>query len=87
MYLDEEDCLGFKIWVAELELLVGSAKRQRRPDPGRAHRLLQKLVTTLDRAERSEVREYQRRAEDALIDILLKGGPPPVRTSLSKMPQ
>lgn len=26
-----------------------------------------------------QVREYQRRCEDALIDILLKGSPPPVR--------
>ena len=79
LYLDEEDCLGFKIWVAELELLVGSTRRQRKPDADEAYRVLQKLAVTMDRANRSEIKEYQRRAEDALIDILLKGVPPPVR--------
>ena len=28
---------------------------------------------------RIQLREYQRRCEDALIDVLLKGAPPPVR--------
>jgi hypothetical protein len=83
MYVDEEDCLGFKIWVAELELLVGSSRGRRKANPGHVHRLLQKLVATLDRAGREEIREYQRKAEDALIDILLKGAPPPVRCSIS----
>ena len=40
--------------------------------------LLQKLVVTLDRCERPEVKEYQRRCEEAVVDILLKGAPPPV---------
>lgn len=79
IYVDEEDCLGFKIWVAELELLVGSSRTKKRPDAGQAFQLLQKLIVTLDRTERAEVKEYQRRCEDALIDILLKGAPPPVR--------
>jgi hypothetical protein len=78
-YIDEEDCLGFKIWVAELELIVGSSRGKKKADPTQAFLLLQKLVTTLDRTDRKEVREYQRRCEDALIDILLKGAPPPVR--------
>jgi len=77
-YIDEEDCLGFKIWVAELELIVGSSRGKKKADPTQAFLLLQKLVITLDRTDRTEVREYQRRCEDALIDILLKGAPPPV---------
>ncbi|KAL4528840.1 hypothetical protein Ndes2437A_g03376 [Nannochloris sp. 'desiccata'] len=78
-YIDEEDCLGFKIWVAELELIVGSSRGKKKADPTQAFVLLQKLVITLDRTDRTEVRKYQRRCEDALIDILLKGAPPPVR--------
>jgi hypothetical protein len=77
-YVDEEDCLGFKIWVAELELIVAGSKGKKRPDAAQVFTLLQKLVVTLDRTERDEVREYQRRCEAALIDVLLKGAPPPV---------
>lgn len=77
-YVDEEDCLGFKIFLAELELLVGSSRGKNRPDAGKALKLLQKLVVTLDRTERPEIKEYQRRCEHAVIDILLKGAPPPV---------
>jgi hypothetical protein len=77
-YVDEEDCLGFKIWVAELELVVGGSRGTKRADPAQTFLLLQKLVTTVDRTERSEIREYQRRCESALIDILLRGAPPPV---------
>lgn len=65
--------------MAELELLVGNARGKRKVDPSQCFQLLQKLVVTLDRTARLEVREYQRRCEDALIDILLKGAPPPVR--------
>ena len=77
-YVDEEDCLGFKIWVAELELVVGGSRGKRKADVAQSYHLLQKLVVTIDRTDRAEVREYQRRCEDALIDILLKGAPPPV---------
>lgn len=78
-YIDEEDVLTFSVFVAELELIVGSARGRKKADPLQCHQLLQKLVATLDRTGRLEVREYQRRCEDALIDILLKGAPPPVR--------
>ena len=81
-YVDEEDCLGFKIWVAELELIIGSSRGKKKADAVQSFLLLQKLVVTLDRTDRLEIREYQRRCEDALIDILLKGAPPPVRTRL-----
>lgn len=77
-YFDEEDCLAFKIFVAELELIIGSSRGKKKADVGQCYQLLQKLVITLERTDRAEVREYQRRCEDALIDILLKGAPPPV---------
>ena len=41
--------------------------------------VLQKLVVSLDRASRPEVKEFQRRCEEAVVDVLLKGAPPPVR--------
>jgi len=78
-YLDEEDVLGFKIWVAELELLVGgSTGKGNRASSGACYRLLQKLNATVDRTHVDELKEYQRRCEDALVDILLKGAAPPV---------
>jgi hypothetical protein len=78
LYFDEEECLGFPVFVAELELLVGNARGKKKAEPRLVFQLLQKLVATLERTGRLEVREYQRRCEDALIDILLKGAPPPV---------
>ena len=79
VYIDEEDILGFPIWVAELELILGSARGKSKADPVQCFQLLQKLVVTLDRTDRNQVRAHQRRCEDALIDVLLKGAPPPVR--------
>lgn len=58
--------------------MVGNARGKRKVDPPQCFQLLQKLVVALERAQRPEVREYQRRCEDALIDVLLKGAPPPV---------
>lgn len=77
-YVDEEDVLGFHVWVAELELLVGNAKGQKRADPCACFELLQKLLVTIDQSDASRVREYQRRCESALYEVLLKGAAPPV---------
>ncbi|KFM26650.1 HEAT repeat-containing protein 5A [Auxenochlorella protothecoides] len=81
-FKDEEDCLGFPIWVAELELIVGSARGSSRPDSIACLALLHKLVATLARAGREEVRAHQRRCEDAVLHVLLKGAPPSVRRLL-----
>ena len=78
-FRDEEDCLGFPIWVAELELIVGMARGSARPDSMDCLVLLHKLVATLARAPRPEIRDHQRRCEEALSNILLKGAPPSVR--------
>jgi hypothetical protein len=77
-YVDEEEALGFHVWVAELELLVGNARGTRRADPLACFELLQKLLVTIDRTDSTRVREYQRRCETALYDILVKGTAPPV---------
>ena len=90
IFYDEEDLLGYKIWVAELELLVSqrsmgggragaSGRKSRAAGFGPYYMLLQKLDATVLSTRIDEVKEYQRRCEDALIDILLSGAPPPVR--------
>jgi hypothetical protein len=85
-YVDEEEALGFHVWVAELELLVGNARGSRRADPLACFELLQKLLVTIDRTDTARVREYQRRCETALYDILLKGTAPPVGTMEQALP-
>lgn len=60
-------------------LQVGNARGRCKPDQVQCFQLLQKLVVTLDRCARPEVQEYQRRCEEAVVDVLLKGAPPPVR--------
>lgn len=80
-YTDEEEALSFNVWVAELELLVGNARGNRRVDPVYSFELLQKLQGSIQRSERAQLHSYQRKCEDALTTILLKGAPPPVRLS------
>ena len=65
--------------VAELELLVGQARAPKLAvDPVAATELLQKLAVTIGSSASGIIREYQRRCEDALADILLRGTAPPV---------
>lgn len=85
LFVDEEEVLGFHIWVAELELLVGNAKGARRADPVYCFELLQKLLVTIERTEKPRLKEYQRRCEDALAEILLKGTAPPVSLSVCQL--
>lgn len=78
-YTDEEEALSFNVWVAELELLVGNARGNRRVDPVYSFELLQKLQGSIQRSDRAQLHNYQRKCEDALTTVLLKGAPPPVR--------
>jgi len=142
VYVDEDRALGFHVWVAELELLVGTARGRnidqvgvrslqhtvqipnlcsycrnasqtkrhacfKTPNepvdfPGTtseeqhailrglfvyqrsirlqvaAFELLQKVLVNIVPSEVDRVREYQRRCELALIDILLQGAASPV---------
>ena len=77
-YIDEEEALSFNVWVAELELLVGNARGNRRVDPTYSFDLLQKLQGSIHRSDRAQLHSYQRKCEDALTTVLLKGAPPPV---------
>ena len=71
--------MGFHIWVAELELLLGQVKGSKANiEPVAALELLQKLLVTIDSSQRDRVREYQRRCEEALMEVLYKGSAPPV---------
>lgn len=80
-YTDEEEALSFNVWVAELELLVGNARGNRRVDPIYSFELLQKLQGSIQRSDRAQLHSYQRKCEDALTTVLLKGAPPPVSFS------
>ena len=80
-YTDEEEALSFNVWVAELELLVGNARGNRRVDPIYSFELLQKLQGSIQRSDRAQLHSYQRKCEDALTTVLLKGAPPPVTFS------
>lgn len=64
--------------VAELELLVGSAKGSAGIDQIQAVEVLQKLLANIPRTERPRLKEYGRRCEAAMADILLRGIARPV---------
>ena len=80
---DAGDPKAFAAWATQLCDFVASSKGS--PEGGRVmaetvFELLQNLAAAISRAERSVVREHQRRLEDTLIDILLSGTTPPVRS-------
>ncbi|GFR48876.1 hypothetical protein Agub_g10725 [Astrephomene gubernaculifera] len=71
-YVDEEECLPFPIFIAELELLVGNSKRGK-PDGVQLLELLQKLVATIPRTDKPVMKQYQRQCETMLYDVLVHG--------------
>jgi hypothetical protein len=73
VFYDEEDCLGFGVFVAELELILGTS-RDRRPDQVQLLELLQKLQASISTSEASLLKKHQKRCEAALYDIIYKGG-------------
>lgn len=79
VFYDEEDCLGFGVFVAELELILGTS-RDRRPDQVQLLELLQKLQASISTSESSVLKKHQNRCEAALYDIIYKGGCGVVRT-------
>ncbi|KAL3133260.1 hypothetical protein ABBQ38_007141 [Trebouxia sp. C0009 RCD-2024] len=81
-YQDEEEALSFNVWVAELELLVGNARGNRRVDPIYSFELLQKLQGSIQRSDRAQLHNYQRKCEDALTTVLMKGAPPPLTATV-----
>ena len=71
-HLDEEECLPFPIFIAELELLVGNSKRGK-PDGVQLLELLQKLVATIPRTDKAVLKQHQRQCEAMLYDVLAHG--------------
>jgi hypothetical protein len=73
VFYDEEECLGFGVFVAELELVVGTSKG-RRPDQTVLLELLQKLQTSIiSTRDSASLKQHQKRCEAALYDIIYKG--------------
>lgn len=73
VFYDEEECLGFGVFVAELELVVGTSKG-RKPDQAVLLELLQKLHASITATRDSTIlRQHQKRCEAALYEILYKG--------------
>jgi hypothetical protein len=72
VFYDEEDCLGFGVFAAELELIVGST-RDRKPDQVQLLELLQKLLASISTTDPKVVKQHQKRCEAALYDIIYKG--------------
>ncbi|GIL52578.1 hypothetical protein Vafri_8312 [Volvox africanus] len=71
-HLDEEECLPFPIFMAELELLVGNSKSGK-PDGVQLLELLQKLVATIPRTDKAILKQHQRQCEAMLYDVLAHG--------------
>lgn len=72
VFYDEEECLGFGVFVAELELIIGTS-RDRRPDQTQLLELLQKLQASIGTTDTSVLKQHQKRCEAALYDIIYKG--------------
>lgn len=78
-WFDEEECLGFGVFVAELELIIGSSKG-RKPDQTVLLELLQKLqASIISTRDTAVLKQHQKRCEAALYDIIYKGACAAVR--------
>eukprot|EP00878_Enallax_costatus_P025611 GHUV01027417.1.p1 GENE.GHUV01027417.1~~GHUV01027417.1.p1 ORF type:complete len:158 (+),score=37.41 GHUV01027417.1:558-1031(+) len=72
VFYDEEECVGFGVFVAELELIIGTS-RAGRPDQVQLLELLQKLQASISTTDSNVVKQHQKRCETALYDIIYKG--------------
>lgn len=73
VFYDEEECLGFGVFVAELELIIGTSKRGRL-DQTVLLELLQKLqASIISTRDPAVLKQHQKRCEAALYDIVYKG--------------
>lgn len=78
--LEDEAPQLFDVATNTLVQLVSSAKSQGTGvvAPSDLFEVLQKLQLSIGLSERGLVKEHQRRAEDALVEVLLKGTAGPV---------
>ena len=79
VYIDEEECLGFSIFVAELELIVGS-RHSGSVDQVALLELLPKLVATVARTQRAKLKQMQKRCEAAFTELIDSGVSSAVRS-------
>ncbi len=80
VFKDEEEVLQFNVFVAELELIVGSS-RDRKPDNIALLELLQKLVVSIGTTDRAVLKANQKRCEAVLLHVLCTGAAASVSTS------
>eukprot|EP00803_Ostreobium_quekettii_P010737 evm.model.scf_1340.1 EVM.evm.TU.scf_1340.1 scf_1340:1414-16767(-) len=78
----EEDLLGFHVFVAELELLVGNGRGDKAADAVALLELLQKLVVSIDHTQVAVLKKHQRRCEEVLVRLLQKGSCSEVRNAI-----
>jgi len=80
--VDEDVLLSFNVYAAELELLVACAYGQpaSKVDAVELLPLLQRLASSVPRAEGRMIKENQKLVEGLLVDdVLLKGAPARIR--------
>lgn len=88
LLLDEEDLLGFHVFMAEVELLLANTKGKA-PMPKdftiALVEILQKLEVSMDHTSVKILKSCQNRCEQVLNSILLKGACPEVSHVLTKL--
>lgn len=82
--MEEEELLGFHVFVAELELLVSKHRVLKEGCfclvySGALVEVLQKLVVSLDHTSTEVLKSCQGRCEQVLNGVLMKGACPEVR--------
>jgi len=78
--VDEDVLLTFNVYAAELELLVASSFGAKTVDFVELLPLLQRLASSVPRAEPRMIKENQKLVEGLLVDdVLLKGAPARIR--------
>lgn len=86
--LEDEAPLRFDVATSLLKSLLATAKQSPSGQvlPEAIFEVLQKLQLSISRTERAIIKAHQRRAEDALVDIILKGTAAPVSLVSSAAP-
>ena len=74
--MEEEECLGLDVFVAELELVVGN--RRPKLDQVALLELLPKLNTTIAKTEKGQLKQLHKRCESAFTELISTGVSAPV---------
>ncbi len=82
LHFEEEECLGAEVFIAELELVVGSRRATARFDQSALLELLPKLSATISKTDRVVLKQLQKRCESAFTELLGGGVSAPVRAMM-----